>query len=66
MRYMVEAENRGATFGSLFPTLPPSFLQAAKLASKENDESDSTAKNKRRASYRRRDSNPHALSDGGF
>jgi hypothetical protein len=34
MRYVVEAENRGATFGTPFPRLPASLLESSKSASK--------------------------------
>jgi hypothetical protein len=66
-RYIVEAENRGAKFGVPFPPLPASLLEASsKRASKLKGSERRLAAIADDFLYRRRDSNPHALSDGGF
>jgi hypothetical protein len=45
-RYIVEAENRGATFGIPFPALPACLVPSSKLASKQTPPSDDRAENK--------------------
>ena len=65
-RYIVEAENRGASFGVPFPELPACLLESSKLASKSPGSKIHHPGIIEKRLYRRRDSNPHALSDGGF
>ena len=60
--YIVEAENRGASFGVPFRELPAFLLAASKLRGPKVHHPGIIEKRL----YRRRDSNPHALSDGGF
>jgi integrase len=65
MRYVVEAENRGSSFGTPFPVLPDALI-VSKDPSKRIGSSLQAAVIAEQSVYRRRDSNPHALSDGGF
>jgi len=65
-RYIVEAENRGATFGTPFPPLPDRLVSASKLSSKDDGSILQVTVTIIEIMYRRRDSNPHARKDGGF
>jgi integrase len=65
-RYIVEAENRGATFGTPFPPLPDRLVSASKLSSKDDGSILQVTVTIIENMYRRRDSNPHARKDGGF
>jgi hypothetical protein len=48
MRYIVEAENRGATFGVPFPSLSACLLGPSKLASKQNGAGLARCRNERK------------------
>jgi integrase len=60
MRYIVEAENTGATFGVPFPPLPACLLAASKLASKQIVVSSKVPERITQSGCERRDLNPHA------
>ena len=58
MKYVVEAENTGATFGTPFPPLPACLLDASKRASKETGSTADQAEKPVNDGCRRRESNP--------
>ena len=58
MRYVVEAENRGATFGTPFPPLPASLVLSSKSASKPAWPIGQAAETVQDSGCRRRESNP--------
>jgi integrase len=58
MRYVVEAENRGATFGTPFPPLPASLVPSSKSASKPSWPIGQVADTAQDSECRRRESNP--------
>ena len=58
MRYIVEAENRGATLGVPFPSLPACLLGPSKLASKRNRAGSQGAEMKEESWSGRRDWKP--------
>ena len=57
MKYVVEAENTGASFGVPFPPLPACLIDASKPASKETAGGYGSAKKKAIGESGRRDSN---------
>jgi integrase len=63
--YVRTAENMRADFGDVFPPLPEGPLRIVTESSVTNQSERNSGKT-RGILYRRRDSNPHALSDGGF
>lgn len=66
MRYVVEAENRGASFGSPFPVLPACLLES-KSASKDGAVLLQDVAIVSETKYRRRDSKaPEEAASGGF
>jgi integrase len=65
MRYAVEAENRGASFGTPFPRLPAALLLSKLPANLDPTPLQATGTDGD-SQYRRRDSNPHTRKDGGF
>jgi integrase len=63
--YIREAEAVREGFGDVFPALPESLF-ANRPESPRDDSTFANSRNDKTFLYRRRDSNPHALSDGGF
>jgi integrase len=63
--YIRTAENMRSDFGDVFPRLPGCLLNIVPISSGTKIKRTREPKTSRSV-YRRRDSNPHALSDGGF